>query len=205
MDPTGSLSHIDMSLLGTSPPTSFSGPTMPQHSALVQPVVTTGLATPKLEAESMGEGQYGMFVKVCTDPSGAPECKIRHPEVGDVIGDGNLSHEDVIQHFKQYAMRVGFSMTRNFDNLDNTGRHRRVRIACKQGGLPRKTVKHENPALQRERTSQKVGCPFEVTIWRTKQRPGHIQSKQGAVGSHQRQGHSPWPLPASGWQLPSSE
>mmetsp|Transcript_6157 Transcript_6157/g.17180 ORF Transcript_6157/g.17180 Transcript_6157/m.17180 type:complete len:696 (-) Transcript_6157:669-2756(-) len=168
LDPTGSLSHIDVSLLGTSPPGSFSAPASSQPS----PVVTTGLTAPKLEA-SGEHGQQGMFVEAGSAPG---ELKVRHPEVGDVIGDGSMSHEDVIQHFKQYAMRVGFSMTRNFDNLDSRGRHRRVRIACKQGGLPRRTVKHENPALQRERTSQKVGCPFEVTIWRTKQRPGGVQS-----------------------------
>ena len=193
-DPTGSLSHIELGLLSGSPPKPFGGaygssPSPPSSSPMTLPMtpVTTGLSlgghSPfqsslivKAEDKSphVGGGGGGGAQHGRRDSSEGVD--VKHPEVGDAIGDGRLSHEDVIAHFRQYALRVGFSMTRNFDNMDGSGRYRRVRVACKQGGMPRKTTKHENPALQRERTSQKVGCPFEVTIWRTKQRPGGVQS-----------------------------
>lgn len=188
-DPTGSLSHIDISLLGGLAQQPISG--MP-NPVITQPM-TSSIQMVKSETQSKSGGDNEMqqgagFVSVVSStPTSQQDSKghlntaasdVVHPEVGDIIGDGDMSHEGVIAHFKNYSMNVGFSMTRNFDNLDSKGRYRRVRVACKQGGLPRKTAKHENPALQRERTSQKVGCPFEVTIWRTKQRPGGLQSTQ---------------------------
>lgn len=176
LDPTGSLSHIDLSMLSNptadlpvgSQPAGFQ---QQMSSQLGRDVDLQGVKT----EQPHGHSPFMHSRPGSTAPSGGG---VTHPEVGDIIGDGDVDHSAIISHFKEYANKVGFVMTRNFDNLDAAGRYRRVRVACKQGGMPRKTPRHENPALQRERTSQKVGCPFEVTVWRTKQRPGGVQAAE---------------------------
>mmetsp|Transcript_37105 Transcript_37105/g.88210 ORF Transcript_37105/g.88210 Transcript_37105/m.88210 type:complete len:713 (+) Transcript_37105:592-2730(+) len=188
-DPTGSLSHIELGTFGESLSVSeapgVSAAPLPSYSAASQHKETLGVKP--LPAGSACSGETS---------ADASHAAVVHPEVGDVLGDGSISHEAIISHFKEYAKMVGFGMTRNFDNLDSSGHYRRVRISCKQAGLPRKTARHDNPALQRERTSQKVGCPFEVTVWRTKQRVGGTpqQREHWVVTNVKGLSHGPCPL-----------
>lgn len=204
-DPTGSLSHIDLGILSapTLNPPCCQAMSLNSNLFSLQPSMDFGSLLGggiKDEEERVGAEHGSPFLQHQHQPSRATDanksCGTIHPEVGDIIGDGSVSHEFIISHFKEYANRVGFVMTRNFDNVDSKGRYRRVRVACKQGGLPRKTTKHENPAMQRERTSQKVGCPFEVTVWRTKQRPGGMQAQEESwvVTNVKGINHGPCPL-----------
>eukprot|EP00873_Tetraselmis_striata_P002566 jgi/Tetstr1/422830/TSEL_013621.t1 len=151
-DPTGSLSHIDLS--GFSAPTAdaptshamaFQAP-FPSHShglGAFRPGDEVKPEPPPVSPFAQAQAQ----AQARTD--------VRHPEVGDIIGTADVDHSAIIMHFNDYANRVGFCMTRNFDNMDTHGRYKRVRIQCKQSGMPRKTARHDNPAMQRERTSQK--------------------------------------------------